>query len=82
MAAGVVILNKDLPGYGKVIIVDHGSRVYSLYAKIKENLVNLGQNVKAGHYLASISDNEPFYFELRKKGKAVDPSSYFISSRS
>ena len=73
-----MILNKDLPGYGKVIIVDHGSRVYSLYAKIKKNLVNLGQNIKAGHYLATVSDKEPFYFELRKKGKAVNPQSYFV----
>jgi len=78
VAPGVVILNKDLPGYGKVIIVDHGSRVYSLYAKIKKNLVNLGQNIKAGHYLATVSDKEPFYFELRKKGKAVNPQSYFV----
>ncbi len=80
VAPGVVILNKDLPGYGKVLIVDHGGRIYSLYGRINENLVNLGQNVETGQYLANASKKEPLYFELRKKGKAVNPISYFISS--
>lgn len=67
-----------LRGYGLMIIVDHGDGYLSLYGGNEGLLKDVGDWVRAGEAIAvsgSSSDHESagLYFELRAKGKAIDP---------
>lgn len=81
VAKGKVILSKILPGYGNVVILDHGKRYYTLYAKLAGLLCRAGDVVDAGDVLAVVGEADHrgrnFYFELRIRGKATDPKRYF-----
>ena len=81
VAPGRVVFAKILPGYGNVVIVDHGLRYYSLYGRLASSIVREGELVKLGDVLAVLGDvdgkGRNFYFELRLKGKAIDPMGFF-----
>jgi septal ring factor EnvC (AmiA/AmiB activator) len=81
VAGGKVIFNKSLPGYGKVLILDHGQRYYTLYGRIASAKKEVGAVVQEGEVLAELGNTDGkgrnFYFELRIKGRATDPTSYF-----
>jgi len=81
VAAGKVVLSQVLPGYGNVIIVDHGKRYYTLYGRLAGALKSVGDSVSNGESLAVLGEPDykgrNFYFELRLKGKATNPLEYF-----
>jgi septal ring factor EnvC (AmiA/AmiB activator) len=83
VASGKVILNRVLPGYGKVMILDHGRRYYSLYGRLNNTKQGIGELANKEDELASLKrtseEESNFYFELRYKGKAVDPKPYFAA---
>ena len=78
---GKVVLSQVLPGYGHLVIVDHGSRCYSLYGRLASSLVAIGATVKQSDVIGIVGQADErgrnFYFELRLKGKPVDPATYF-----
>jgi septal ring factor EnvC (AmiA/AmiB activator) len=74
---GTVAYADQFAGYGNLIIVDHGGRVYSLYGYLDTIEVARGQRIDAqapvgtsGH---DPGGNPAVYFELRVDGAAVDP---------
>jgi lipoprotein NlpD len=73
----VIFSNSTLPQYGKMIIVKHDDDTHTVYAHNKTLLVKDGQQVKRGQKIAELGDSgatEPkLYFEVRSKGKPVDP---------
>ena len=77
---GKVIFNSVMPGRGKMIIIDHGQRSYSLYGKLSETSVKIQEEVEKGDNIAKTEESEgeegEFYFEIRKNGIAVDTRSY------
>ena len=81
VAPGKVVFGQVLPGYGNVVVLDHGKRFYTLYGRVASTLVQVGDRVEQGDVLAVLGQadhrSRNFYFELRIKGKARDPSSYF-----
>ena len=81
VAPGKVVLNKSLPGYGKVVILDHGKRYYTLYGRLADGKRQVGDIVQAGDVVAALGAPDHrgrnFYFELRIRGKASDPSEFF-----
>ena len=81
VADGKIALSQVLPGYGNVIILDHGQRHYTLYGRLASSFGKLGKVVKAGEELAVIGvpdkKGRNFYFELRIQGKPVNPIDYF-----
>lgn len=81
VAEGKVVLSQVLPGYGNVIIIDHGQRYYTLYGRLASSLKGVGQTVRQGEVVAVLGEADyrerNFYFELRVKGKATDPLGYF-----
>lgn len=81
IADGKVLMSQVLPGYGNVIIVDHGQRYYTLYGRLASSLKGVGDTVQRGEVVAILGEpdyrNRNFYFELRVKGKATDPLGYF-----
>jgi lipoprotein NlpD len=80
VGAGRVLHLGPMPGYGTIVIVDHGARSYSLYGKMGEILVERGSDVTQGDTLGRLNgaDKEAsnFYFEIRKNGTPVDPAPY------
>ncbi len=81
VAPGKIVLSQVLPGYGNVIIIDHGERYYTLYGRLASSLKSVGEVVKNGDPLAILGEADykgrNFYFELRIKGKATNPLEYF-----
>lgn len=75
---GRVAFSGSMPGYETVVIIDHGARSYSLYGRLGKAFVAKGDLVKRGAPLGVTSTPDTkgrnFYFETRKNGNPVDPS--------
>jgi len=71
-ARGRVAYAGELPGSGPVVVVDHGRRTYSVYARIGRSLVSVGEHVDAGQTVARARSGL-LYFSIRSRGRAVDP---------
>lgn len=77
-AAGTIVFADWLRGYGNLIIIDHGNTYMSVYANNESILKNVGDKVKAGNTISTVgqsgtSDNPGLYFEIRYKGKPINP---------
>lgn len=75
---GQVIYSDWFRGYGLLIIVDHGDEFMSLYGHNETLEKQIGEWVETGDTLATVGDSggrnqAALYFELRNKGKQVDP---------
>ncbi len=81
VAPGKVVLAQVIPGFGNVVILDHGARFYTLYGRLATTLTQVGKEVDPKDVIGMTGEPDfrgrNFYFELRVKGKAVDPKSYF-----
>ncbi len=81
IAPGKVIYADWLKGFGMVIVLDHGKGYMSLYGHAQALLHSSGDNIKQGESIALVGQSggqaEPgLYFEIRYKGKAVNPGIY------
>ncbi|MFK8068742.1 MAG: murein hydrolase activator EnvC [Gammaproteobacteria bacterium] len=79
ISSGQVIFSGWFQNLGKLIIVDHGQEYMSLYGHNSELFRSVGDKVKTGELIASVGDsggrkNSGLYFEIRQKGRAVNPS--------
>ena len=68
-------------GYGNYIKIDHGDGIESLYAHLKEVLVNVGEKVSQGQIIGysgntGRSTGPHLHFEIRLNGTRVDPLEY------
>lgn len=77
-AEGLVIHSGSLGGYGKVIMVDHGSGIVTLYAHNSSLIASKGARVNKGDVIAKIgstglSTGPHSHFEVRENGAYVDP---------
>ncbi|GAA62190.1 hypothetical protein P20652_4086 [Pseudoalteromonas sp. BSi20652] len=75
---GQVVFADWLKGYGWVIVVDHGEGFMSLYGHAQTLLKDVGDLVREGETLALVGQsggqaNSGLYFEIRHKGRAVNP---------
>jgi murein hydrolase activator len=80
--AGKVVFADRFSGYGKMMIIDHGERYYTVYAHLAEIYKQPGDSVRRGEPIAQVGDSESLagsrlYFEIRKDGKPLDPSAWF-----
>ena len=80
--AGRVVFSDRFSGYGKMMIVDHGQRYYSVYAHLSDLLKKPGEAVQRGEAIGLVGDSDSLagarlYFEIRKDGKPVDPLPWF-----
>ncbi len=65
-------------GYGNYIILDHGGGISSIYAHCKLLKVGVGDEVKAGQWIAitgstGLSTGAHLHFEIRENGTPVNP---------
>jgi lipoprotein NlpD len=80
-AAGEVVYSgTGLRGYGKLVLIKHNSSYITAYAHNSKLLVKQGQTVEQGEQIAEMGNTDTnrveLYFEVRRCGKAVDPSKY------
>jgi len=80
-AAGqVVYAGNALRGYGNLIIIKHNDDFLSAYAHNHRLLVNERDSVAAGQVIAEMgnsdADRVQLHFEIRYRGKSVDPLQY------
>ena len=76
----VVYAGNALRGYGNLIIIKHNDDFLSAYAHNDKILVTDQQEVKAGQEIAKMgssgTNTVKLHFEIRYKGKSVDPVRY------
>ena len=80
-AAGqVVYAGSGLRGYGNLIIIKHNFDYLSAYAHNEKLLVRENETIKKGQKIATMGDSGTGYvhlhFEIRYRGKSVDPLRY------
>ena len=81
VADGTVVFADWMTGYGNILIIDHGNGYMSLYAHNDGLLRDAGDAVKRGDAVASVGtsggqDQPALYFELRRNGAPVNPSTW------
>ncbi len=75
---GTVLFSDWLKGYGLLAVIDHGNGYMSLYAHNQTLLKSVGDRVETGEPIALVGQSggqqQPgLYFEIRHKGKVVNP---------
>lgn len=78
---GTVLFSQWFKGYGNLIILDHGNRVFSLYGNVKSPAIAVGERVRAGQAIAGVGEAEEaelgyLYFEIRQDNKPEDPQKW------
>ena len=81
IAGGRVVYADWFKGYGLLLIIDHGSGYHSLYGNLSEIFLNTGDILIGGTVVGKIGmsrllDYPSVYFEIRHKGKPVDPAKW------
>ncbi|WP_331828380.1 peptidoglycan DD-metalloendopeptidase family protein [Candidatus Blochmannia sp. SNP] len=76
----VIYVGNTLKGYGNLIIIKHDNNYLSAYAHNDTILVTEQQKVKMGDKIATMgysgTNEVKLHFEIRYKGKSVDPLYY------
>jgi len=80
-AAGKVVYSgSGLSGYGRLIIIKHNKEYLSAYAHNRKLIAKEGQWVEQGQLIARMgrsgTDRVQLHFEIRKRGRPVDPLRY------
>jgi septal ring factor EnvC (AmiA/AmiB activator) len=79
--SGTVLFSQWFKGYGNLIILDHGHRVFSLYGNLKSASVAAGDRIAAGQTIAGTAESEEtppayLYFEMRQDNRPEDPQKW------
>jgi murein DD-endopeptidase MepM/ murein hydrolase activator NlpD len=80
-ASGTVVKSGVSQGYGRMVEIDHGYGITTLYAHCTYLKVAVGNRVTKGDYIATMGSTgratgPHLHFELRFDGHAVDPLQY------
>ncbi|NNE58751.1 MAG: M23 family metallopeptidase [Hellea sp.] len=80
-ADGTVIYSGHKPGYGKVVIVDHGHGFTTKYAHLSKTYVKRGQKVVKGDHIAGMgstgrSTGSHLHYEVRFQDRVYDPEKF------
>lgn len=86
VGAGVVTWSGSRYGYGNLVEINHGNGYVTRYGHNEKLLVKVGDAVKKGQALALMgstgrSTGPHVHFEVRLKGKTVDPKKYILAAR-
>lgn len=78
IAAGRVVFADWLRGFGNLLIIDHGQGYMSLYGNNETLYKQVGDTLSGGDTVAAVgntggNEDSGLYFELRHKGKPLDP---------
>lgn len=80
--SGIVIKAEYSSSFGNMVVIDHGGGISTLYAHCSSIGVIRGQKIARGQVLGAVgstglSTGPHLHFEVRVRGKTVNPMSYF-----
>ncbi len=80
-ADGVVSKSETVPGYGKLVVIEHGYGYRTYYGHNSKNLVRAGQRVVRGQEIAQVgntgrSTGSHVHYEIRRNGVPVNPKKF------
>lgn len=80
-ADGIVTESGTAPGYGKLVVIDHGYGYKTYYAHNSRIFVKIGQRVRRGDKIAAVgstgsSTGSHVHYEVRRNGVPVNPRKY------
>lgn len=83
VAGGKIVFSDWFKGYGNLLIINHGESYHTLYANLSEIFFKVGDIIKGNEVIGRVGEsgvlNAPsLYFELRYKGKPLDPSQWLM----
>ena len=83
---GEVLYTGILEGYGSIIIIGHGKNYHSLYGHLDEIIASTGKTVRSRQIIGRSGDTgsllgESLYFEMRHKGKPIEPTAWLSQSK-
>jgi septal ring factor EnvC (AmiA/AmiB activator) len=70
---GRVQFSGEIPGKGKVLILEHAHSIYTIYSGLKEILRKNGEWVRSTESIGSLGSEKSLYFEIRARNVAMDP---------
>ena len=78
VAGGEVMVAEPSGTYGLTVIIQHGGGDYSVYGSLSRADVQKGQQVIKGQVIGAVGVSDPeldphLHFEIRPKGRAIDP---------
>ena len=78
---GRVAFADSYGSYGKVIIIDHGQRYFTLSGQLENVDVKVGEQVHRGTPIGRVArvgkHRGELYFEVRHAGETIDPKPWF-----
>ncbi|MCD6561322.1 MAG: peptidoglycan DD-metalloendopeptidase family protein [Deltaproteobacteria bacterium] len=79
---GRVDFSGKIKGYGEVVIINHGSRYFTISAHLFQRKKMKGEFVDGEDVIGTVgcdiySMNDMLYFEMRRAGKILDPLNWF-----
>lgn len=85
-ARGTVTYVGRIPGYGKLVELDHGYGYRTRYAHASRILVRRGEQVERGDVIAEVGDTgistgPHVHYEVLVDGRPVDPHPFFLDDR-
>ena len=80
-AGGTVSFYGEQPGYGNLMIIEHGDGFYTLYGHLEDAIASTGRYVDTGQPIAlsgntGISSGPHLHFEVRNGEFPIDPLRY------
>ncbi|MCB1182141.1 M23 family metallopeptidase [bacterium] len=82
---GTVLAVQQQRGFGRVVKIDHGNGVVTVYAHLNEVLVKKGERVVRGDVIARSGNSgrssaPHLHYEIRVGGRPVNPLTYILDS--
>lgn len=77
--AGVVAFAEHVPGYGLLVVIDHGQRLHSVLAHLDQVQVAPGQVLGAGQPLGRLDSSGLLYMEIRSSAKPQPVADWLFS---
>lgn len=76
---GTVVLARPFVSYGPSVILSHGGGYYTLYLYLSDLAVREGESVNAGQVIGRVGgagtpEGTHIEFQLRERGRAIDPT--------
>lgn len=84
--AGTVTYAGEDAVLGKMVIIDHGNGVESVYGHNRELLVKAGDTINSGTQIATVgssgrTNGSHLHFEIRQNGLSINPEPYFSKEK-
>lgn len=77
----ITTAKEESKGYGNHVVIQHDEEFSTMYAQMSEIKVEIGQEVKKGDIIGLVgssgaSTGPHLHYEVRKNGRAIDPSPF------